>query len=264
MSVRIQDVQFKTEGVLALVLGEAARACVCDVCRKSILLEECVALYNQSSRMLACASATSGVVHVFHRDCVCDVGTCPVCGADGERVPGMLRSLVRPGDRFGIDVGGVLMGHASSFTGSSGGEDTIFSKNYLASPAAPGALDGVRTLVQVFGAENVFIVSKAGERTQQRTLHWLEHHAWYQRTGLLPENVHFCRTRKQKQPIAQSLRLTHFIDDRQEVLRYVRQSDSMRTLVWMQPAGSEGEAPGPDILPIFEWHDLIELFARVE
>lgn len=40
----------------------------------------------------------------------------------------------------------------------------MFSDNYLKTPKIPGAEKGVKFLVDKFGAENIYIVSKAGEK----------------------------------------------------------------------------------------------------
>jgi len=67
----------------------------------------------------------------------------------------------------------------------------------------------------------VHLVSKCGEQTEARTRHWLAHHDFHARTGVRPEHVHFCRTRPAKAPIAADLGLTHFVDDKLEVLSYL-------------------------------------------
>ncbi|GAA4570717.1 hypothetical protein GCM10023176_29910 [Micromonospora coerulea] len=54
-----------------------------------------------------------------------------------------------------------------------------------------------------------------------RTRHWLAHHDFHRRTGIGPERLRFCRTRPEKGPIAARLGLTHFVDDRLEVLGYL-------------------------------------------
>lgn len=69
---------------------------------------------------------------------------------------------------------------------------------------------------------NVWIVSKCGERIQRRTLRWLDHHDVYERTGLPRGNVRFCRQRAEKASHCRELGITHFIDDRADVLSHLR------------------------------------------
>jgi len=96
-----------------------------------------------------------------------------------------------------------------------------------------------RVQCRLLGPENVFIVSKAGRKIANKSILWLEHHdvfntsgtTWFvlqsplslslslslplslslscaclrcriiHDTGLLPDNIHFCRTREEKRPI---------------------------------------------------------------
>ena len=91
-----------------------------------------------------------------------------------------------------------------------------------------GATETIRKLVNRYGAEHVYIISKAVPREQTKTLLWLKAH-WgidrpsarkrsYRATGLKEDNIYFCAHRAEKAPIAARLRLTHYIDDRPQVL----------------------------------------------
>lgn len=50
-------------------------------------------------------------------------------------------------------------------------------------------MDAIRTLVDLFGPENVFILSKAGHKMQQASVRMLGASDFYARTGLLPQHV---------------------------------------------------------------------------
>jgi hypothetical protein len=67
------------------------------------------------------------------------------------------------------------------------------------------------------GSANAF-VSKCGPRTEKKTRLWLKHHKLLDLLGLEAEALHFCRKRPDKAPICKRLGVTHFIDDRMEVL----------------------------------------------
>ena len=108
--------------------------------------------------------------------------------------------------RLGIDVGGVI----------AVGDDAAAS-----SAITDECFAAVRTLVERFGAAHTFIVSKAGADTSARTRRWLSDQAFFERTGLLKQNVYFCAARPQKKAIADALGLTHFIDDRWSVLEHL-------------------------------------------
>lgn len=51
---------------------------------------------------------------------------------------------------------------------------------------------------------------------------WLEHHDTFDRTGIDADRVRFCRRRADKATICAELGLTHFIDDRIDVLAPMR------------------------------------------
>jgi hypothetical protein len=119
--------------------------------------------------------------------------------------------------RIGIDVGGVIIDRANDDTDTS-----FFSDNYLETTPVSGAFDAIRKIVQYFGPENVFIVSKCGPNTERKTRSWLAHHRVYEMTGLLQANVHFCRRREDKAPICVQVGITDFVDDRPDVLKHMK------------------------------------------
>lgn len=122
--------------------------------------------------------------------------------------------------RLGIDIGRVIItpGDDNADTSFLRGsiQDALNTKPY------PGAFETILKLVLLFNHE-VWLVSKAGPRTQEKTLLWLEHHKFYQRTGLFRENIRFCRKRHEKADHCREIGISHFIDDRIDVLRHLRQ-----------------------------------------
>ncbi|HYN97017.1 MAG TPA: hypothetical protein VES42_24520 [Pilimelia sp.] len=121
--------------------------------------------------------------------------------------------------RLGVDIGGVLIQPADHDADTS-----FFGDHYLRTPAVPDAIDCLAALADPDGgafAGAVYLVSKCGPDTERRTRHWLAHHDFFGRTAIPPAHLHFCRTRAAKAPIAQRLGLTHFVDDRLEVLGYL-------------------------------------------
>jgi hypothetical protein len=116
-------------------------------------------------------------------------------------------------EKLGIDIGGVVIGRGGD------AEDTsLFGDDYLDAGPVVGALDGIRRLVDGRFAGNVFVVSKCGPKIAARTLEWLSHHDFFERTGLPAGHLYFTRTRGDKAPVCARLGLTHFVDDRLDVL----------------------------------------------
>lgn len=142
-------------------------------------------------------------------------------------------------DILGIDLVGVLMSVETR-------EEII------------GALEGLRRLVEERFGKNVWLVSaaKPGPDDQGRSEKWLSYHRFYERTGILPEHVRFCRS-WDKVDVYRELKVTHVIDDAFSVLanletvkkRYLFQSpDSVKAL---------GEVEEP-IEVVTSWTELLD------
>lgn len=119
-------------------------------------------------------------------------------------------------EALGVDIGGVLIDRVNDGTDTS-----FFSDNYLKTTAVPGAFDVLCQLVGRRFGPRVHLISKCGKRTESKTREWLEHHRFYSLVGVNRENLHFCRQRHEKHAICQRLGITHFIDDKLEVLGYL-------------------------------------------
>jgi hypothetical protein len=123
--------------------------------------------------------------------------------------------------RLGIDFGRVI----NDASAHPSGDDTAFlSGDYedaMGAPAMAGAYDMIASLVTLFDGR-VWIVSKCGERIQERTLQWLDYNEFWTKTGVSPDNVRFCRQRPEKAIHCKRLGITHFIDDRRDVLGHLR------------------------------------------
>ncbi|MGD8569817.1 MAG: hypothetical protein PVJ39_17150 [Gammaproteobacteria bacterium] len=121
--------------------------------------------------------------------------------------------------RLGIDIGRVII------TPGDDSADTSFLRgsvqDALDTPPYPGAVETIARLVSRFEGR-VWLVSKAGPRTQEKTRLWLEYHQFYQRSGVGREQVRFCRQRHEKADHCRELQITHFIDDRIQVLKHLR------------------------------------------
>lgn len=131
---------------------------------------------------------------------------------------------------LGVDVGGVIIDRQNDRADTS-----FFGPNYLQTTAVSGVFEALRKAGEL--GFTVHLVSKCGENTQRKTLEWLAHHDFYRRTGVEPARVHFCRTRPQKAPICKAQGITHFVDDRLDVLEYL---DDVGELFLFQPNEADG------------------------
>jgi hypothetical protein len=140
--------------------------------------------------------------------------------------------------RLGVDIGRVIIGGGVPGTGS----DTQFfsgeTARMLATPAVPGAFDALARLVPRF--EQVWLVSKCGERVRRNTRQWLDHHDFAARTGIPRENIRFCVKRPEKAIHCAELRITHFVDDKLDVHEALRGVVEHRYLFGPQPVRPPG------------------------
>ncbi|MEU4528958.1 hypothetical protein AB0F49_12080 [Micromonospora ureilytica] len=154
--------------------------------------------------------------------------------------------------RLGVDIGGVIIEPADDDADTS-----FFGAHYLRTPAVVGAFDALAALGPAF--DEVHLVSKCGEATERRTREWLVHHDFPARTGIAVERVHFCRTRPDKAPIARRLGLTHFVDDKLEVLGYL---DSVPYRFLFRPRRAQVAAHAallPHVHRVESWSELTPL-----
>ena len=121
--------------------------------------------------------------------------------------------------KIGIDIGRVIITPGDDCADTSFLRGTI--RDALNTKPYPGSFATIRKLVNVYNGR-VWLVSKAGSRTQEKTLLWLEHHNFYQSTGIDRQHVRFCRQRHEKADHCRELGITHFIDDRIQVLKHLR------------------------------------------
>lgn len=150
----------------------------------------------------------------------------------------------RESSALGIDIGRVIIhgdGPDTAFVGAGSDEEA------MRAPAIDGAFEHVARLVERFSATRVWLVSKCGKKVEARTRMWLARHRFHVTTGLSPENVRFCRDRREKAPICDALGIGFFVDDRLDVL------SAMRGVVAHRFLFGASSSPEAGILPVPTW-----------
>lgn len=89
-------------------------------------------------------------------------------------------------------------------------------------PFVDGALEQIKSFVPLFGPQSMHIVSKCAPESEDPIKGWLARKNFWELTGMREGNIHFCRERDQKFEICLELGVSHFVDDRREVLHYLR------------------------------------------
>ena len=113
---------------------------------------------------------------------------------------------------LGVDIGGVIIDLVSEDRGRDPAAD------FAAASPVPGAFESIARLVERRFAERVWLVSRCDAPTEPLILAWLDRHDFFRVTGVARERVRFCRERHDKATIGRELGITHFVDDRHDVL----------------------------------------------
>ena len=157
---------------------------------------------------------------------------------------------------LGLDVGGVLVDRVAE-----GSDTSFFGGRPMDTPAVPGALEALPRLLELFD-HRVHIVSKAGPKISELTRRWLEVRGAAGGDGIPAGNVHFVRKRPDKHEVCERLGVTHFVDDRLDVLEHLTTVDRRYLFT-----GGLGGHRAPSSVPgwatvVNEWPRLLGLLLR--
>lgn len=156
-----------------------------------------------------------------------------------------------PGLRLGLDFAGVII--RSGVISRPGG--TIFDDEVpRSSHLRPGALAAVSELVSRTSGQ-VWIVSKAREEMQPVIRGYLEAIDFFARTGLSPHSVHFTLDRAGKREVCLENRITHFLDDRLEVLELLEEAVPYR--FWFTEEDERDRVPS-GVCAVVDWQEALD------
>lgn len=133
---------------------------------------------------------------------------------------------------LGVDIGNVIINNRLNDPEVNKVDENV----YATFPPSEGVFNALKTLNQYFDGE-VYLLSKCTEWAQEQILLWLTAHDFYTKTGIKEHNVHFVRQRHEKDGVCRKLGITHFIDDRLEVLSHM--IESTPHLILFQPNNEE-------------------------
>jgi hypothetical protein len=129
----------------------------------------------------------------------------------------------------------------------------------------PMMLEGLRgaipALRRIFG-DNIFVVSRVNDESGAlKSIEFLRDQKLFGPEGLIPSiaNVRYCLKRQDKAPIAEQLGLTHFVDDRMEVLHHMQ---SVRFRYAINPTEDQlKNFPTKDVAVVNCWQELLAMLA---
>lgn len=153
--------------------------------------------------------------------------------------------------KLGVDIGGVIIDRVGRTN------DTSFQgRDFIKTPEVPFAAETLKRLVYFFDV--IYLVSRCGPETELRTKLWLQHNDFFKKTGIKAEHVFFCRERYQKAEIATKLGLTHFIDDRLEVLGYLINVPNRFLINARDVEVNKHKEFLPDVHRVSSWSELLK------
>ena len=117
---------------------------------------------------------------------------------------------------LGIDFGNVVIDHLTFGTTP----EFIDTGDYRTIPPVPDSLEIIADLEKKFGA-NIFIVYNANQVADAKIHSWLDYHHFFKRTRISPDQVIRTNQGRNKRPLCSELHITHFVDDRLEVLTHL-------------------------------------------
>jgi hypothetical protein len=152
---------------------------------------------------------------------------------------------------IGMDVHGVIM---DKFDKSKSVEE------YLTTVPLKHATTVIKNIIDLYGPENTFIISKCPMYAEDEIIKWLDNQNFFTEIGFIRSNVYFCRERTDKAPVAKQLRLTHFIDDRVDVLNAMKDVVSNRIL--FTGGGNHEESDDKTITELDNWDSVQDYITK--
>lgn len=94
-----------------------------------------------------------------------------------------------------------------------------------------------------------------------RTLEWLSHHRFHEMTGIAAADVHFVRARPDKDEVCRRAGVTHFVDDRLDVLEAL--TIVSHRYLFLGALGSVGRLPSRESHRIVLAHTWPQLASQI-
>ncbi|MDO8599296.1 MAG: hypothetical protein Q7S02_04260 [bacterium] len=116
---------------------------------------------------------------------------------------------------LGVDIGGVIIDRNEQPAANDPADAA-----YLATPPVRHAMLSLAFLNRKTRFRNrIHLISRRRNLADEEgDRAWLARHAFHDRTGIPPGNVHFCQQRHEKASLCTRFAITHAIDDRLEII----------------------------------------------
>ncbi len=154
--------------------------------------------------------------------------------------------MITPPYILGLDLGNTLVK-----LGKVGSPSIVFDD----------AIETIKLLMVYYFGKRVFIISKVTPEQRLRAEHFLKTSTFLTEIGLTCPHVLFCMERGDKAVLARHLGITHFIDDRPEVLAAMNDLPICRIAYDPIPEDLERfKTQLPDVKVVKNWLEIRRLF----
>jgi hypothetical protein len=123
--------------------------------------------------------------------------------------------------RLGVDIGNVIINNQLIDCN----DQAFYVNHYSQVPPIKDAFEVLKKINNRQLNNRIYLVSRCPEYAEAIILKWLRENNFYDKTGIDINNIYFCRERKEKAVICERLKITHFVDDRYEVLSYMTETN---------------------------------------
>jgi hypothetical protein len=157
---------------------------------------------------------------------------------------------------LGIDLGGVVFDFKPVFK-----PEGLTREEVLATPEVRDSIESLAYLNQTIFKDSIYLVSKYGKNSgPDSTKDWLEQHNFHERTGIPIDHLYQCSEKEGKAPIVKKLGITHFVDDRAEVMSFF--ADFVPNLYHFQSLCEDRTVWAskiPHLIFVHDWKELTQI-----
>ena len=159
---------------------------------------------------------------------------------------------------LGVDIGGVIYDFAKTYRP----ENVPSEEEILNTPAVEESIESLAILNGSTFKDSVYLVSRYGKDGPESIQKWLENQNFYERTGISRKHLFQCAERHEKAPIVKNLQITHFVDDRAEVMSHF--ADFVPNLYHFQSFLEDREEWSmkiPNLTFVESWDELLPILS---
>lgn len=113
----------------------------------------------------------------------------------------------------------------------------------IESPASDYVFNIIKMIVQKYGSENIFIISKAGLEMQEKIRIWLDKYNFCDICGFDKNNLHFVKEYLDKKILIAKFDIDVFIDDHYKVIHSIMDLEQVKYIIWFNPKADQKLIP---------------------